>query len=727
MPHFAEHLGGALKGYGDSLNNSKTSLHWSRVIRWIENILFTHGRQYLDDILISRISNSDESTVGTLSVKADITRSIPKPTNDLLGRYVETNIALLTENRPRPRVTPKSDNAEDISSAELSEFTLEYLWEELDMPEKHRELARLILHTGIAFMEIAWDPTVRRSIQVGRTREEMNVEWPEGTPPVPGGPVAQIVPRQVPVLDEQGAQVYDEQMEYGDIVSNVVSPFGFHFQNAHTWSATDMGWVMKEEFKSLDLLKDKYLIPVKDRARAGLTKENGWNLDALNQSGEENVQHLALWWWERLGELVEGPGPSIYVGTPNQHKGNVVVRTLDRAPSLKWPKGRTVITVGDQVLYDSPKKVGARAYDPRWPNRWHPYIRFGWERQVGSVYCRSLVSKLLPKLKRINNIDTTMIMYRRTVPMAGWTVPKGAMPVEDQQSGKPGLFWQYDPRRTANQVPQPIYPPPYPAAAMQEREMQLAEMEAIAGTEQILKGERPAGVRSGIMLDILRKQALASRSAILQAWDESLQSEGTLILQTVIRNVKDDARYAEKIKILAREKQSDFSIDMFSGAKLSDNVAVRVDTVSMALVSKEAREAKMIEVLQYLPNIVGIPDVGLQQAMFEELGLKKALIPSGPDINRAKKMLSYIKNGRHDLVTPLEEDTPEIFLAVFVNELKSDTFIDLPQEQQAVIIGMIDIYKRQVALRMMAQQQMAMNQQEIQADMARDAQARGEQ
>lgn len=702
-------LGGAIKEYADTVNSNKQSLHWQRSVRWIENIFFTAGRQYVDDILVSRLTNNSDSSVGDLSVIQETTKNIPKPTNDLLGRYIETNIALLTENRPRPRVTPKSDKDEDQTAAELSELVLEHLWEALKMPAKMRETARMVLHTGVSLIEVAWDPTAPRRIQIGKTKQEIEVTLPEGSQPE-----AMAVERDVPVLDDEtGLQVMEDEVEYGDLRANIVTSFQFHTPATHFWE--DLGWTLKEEFVAIDKLRDKYLAPPKQSA--GLTKEKGWDLNALDNLKEENVTSLSLWWWERISELVEGPGPSLYIGSPDYWEGHVIVRTFDRAPSKMWPRGRTIISIGDAVLYDSPKKIGARAYDPRWPDRWHPYVRYRWEGQTGSIHGRSLVSKLLPKIKRVNAIDTTLIMWRHTVPIATWVAPKGSMPVEDLWTGRPGMIWEYDPRRTAGAAPEPVYPPPYPTAALTERETQISEMEAIAGTEQVLRGERPIGVNSAAMIDILRKQALASRSATLQEWDESHQELGELMLQTTIRYVKKDPRYLERIRILAREKHSRVSIEQFSGEDLADNVMVRVDTASLALVSKEAREAKMIEVLQYLPNIQAIEDIGLRQAILDEIGLKKALMPSGPDVNRAKKMVSLIKQGRFDRVTYMPEDDPYIFKALLVNESKSDGFIDLPQDQQQALTQSIDLYDRQIKLREMQQQQMMLAQMEMQASM----------
>lgn len=686
-------LGSALSTYANWIDTNRQSRHWVRSVQWVENILFSAGRHYVDDILVSRLTRDSNND---LSVLSEATRNVPRPVNDLLGRYIETNISLLTENRPRPRVTAKSDSAEDKDAADLSELTLEYLWEALDMPELHREMARILLHCGVCWLETIYDPTVPRRMTVPKTETEPTTTIPG----VGGGSVQVPVPRETPIADEQGRPIFTDKVEYGDITAKVITPFEMHLPVAHWWNSEELTWIMREYYVAKDVLIDKFGA---GKQAMKLGKRNGWQLDNLDKIGTYNIKNLPLWWWERLSDLVEGPGPSLYVGTPEQWEGHTVVRIFDRKPNPKWPKGRTIIVAGESVIYDSPKNVGARAYDPRWPTRWHPYTRYRWEGMIGNIYGRSLVSKLLPKLKRVNAIDTTLIMWRRTVPIATWVAPKGAHPIEDLWSGKPGQIWQYDPRRTMGKAPEPIYPPDYPKTALEERQQQIAEMEAISGTEEVLRGQRPMGANSAAMIDILRKQALASRSAILQAWDESLQTTGTIMLQEVIKNIRNDARYAERIRVLAREKQSRLNIAAYSGMDLSDNVVVRTDTASLALVSKEAREAKAIEFMQYAPGLMSLP-IGLRQAILDELGFGKSLTPQGPDVDRVKRMLSLLRQQRYDLIYLLPEDDPYVFYEFLVKEAKSDAFLDLNEQQQLRLLDLINKYKQQIEFR---EQQMA--------------------
>ena len=222
--------------------------------------------------------------------------------------------------------------------------------------------------------------------------------------------------------------------------------------------------------------------------------------------------------------------------------------------------------------------------------------------------------------------------------------------------------------------------------------------------------------QSAIMLDVLRKQALSSRSAIIQGWDESLQFEGSAMLMEVIKHVKNDSRYLERLKVLSREKASRLTIDSFSGADLSDNVIVKVDTASQAMGSREAKQARAIEIMQYAPGLVQLP-ITLQEKLVDDLGWPDTMQPKSQDIIRAKNLISYIKNNRFDIAVPFKEDDPYVIHEILVEEAKTDAFIDLPLEQQVKIFELIDEYQREIERIERAQLKMQSEMAAMQAEM----------
>jgi hypothetical protein len=203
---------------------------------------------------------------------------------------------------------------------------------------------------------------------------------------------------------------------------------------------------------------------------------------------------------------------------------------------------------------------------------------------------------------------------------------------------------------------------------------------------------------------------LAARSPILQEWDEALQKEGTIILQEVIKHIRDDDRYAERLRVLARDKVSTLAIRSFSGADLSDNVIVSIDTASMALASKEAKQAKAIELIQYASGLENMPPP-LRAKILEEMGYKDAMIPQGADVSRGKRIMAWIRQEAYEMIVPMPEDDPFILFQMFTDEMKSDGFHNLNEQQQLVLLSLIDIYKQQVEFK---KQEMMMQQAEAQ-------------
>ena len=708
-------IAGILESYTQMANVTKTSRRWARVMQWVENIMFSSGRQYLDDLMMQRLARSGggaDGATANLSLIRQAAASIPRPVNDMLGRYVESNVALLTENRPVPRCTAKSDDIRDRDAAEIAQLTVDYMWEKLALPEKHREVARTILHCGVCWIEIYYDPAQPRYIKVPATKEAPVQIVPESGG---GPPIATKATKQVTAFDKFGRPLFDDVLSFGDVVANVVSPFELHFPTAHNWGDERMNWVMKESIVPISVIMDKFGHPDLQKQ---LGKRKGWFIERIAQISPMPVYNLPLWWWERLADVVEGSGPSIHLGSPADAANQTIVRVFDRKPCSAWPKGRTVITIGGQVIYDSPIRTGARCYDTRWPDRWHPYVYYAWDKIPGSVWARSLVTRLLPKIKRVNAIDTTLILWRRSVPTAAWITPKSTTFNENMVSGRPGQIIEYDPRRTAQNEPKVVYPPPFPEAALREREIQLQEMDMIAGTEEIMRGQRPVGVSSAQMIAILRRQILASRSGILQAWDESLEKEGSAILQEIVKNIKDDQTYLDAIQILAREKNSKATIKAFSGTDLSDNVVVRIDTASQAFISKEARQAQAIEFIQYANNLVNLPPT-LQQSLIEELGYSKSLNPQGPDIDRAKRLINWIKQRQFEFVWPMPEDNAPIILEFLIQAKKADSYWDFDESQALILDKLIQTYQQVIQMAQMQQMQM------MQAQMMMQAQAQG--
>jgi hypothetical protein len=91
------------------------------------------------------------------------------------------------------------------------------------------------------------------------------------------------------------------------------------------------------------------------------------------------------------------------------------------------------------------------------------------------------------------------------------------------------------------------------------------------------------------------------------------------------------------------------------------------------------------------------------------MGYEDALIPQGADVSRGKRMMAWIRQEAYEMIVPMPEDDPFILLGMFVDEMKSDSFNNLNEQQQMVLLSLIELYKKQVEYKqeqMMRQQMM---------------------
>ena len=72
---------------------------------------------------------------------------------------VETFVGKVTENRPGFMCMPATADDDDIEAARQCDKLLDYMWSELDMLIKIRELAKWVACTPAGFIKSWWDPT----------------------------------------------------------------------------------------------------------------------------------------------------------------------------------------------------------------------------------------------------------------------------------------------------------------------------------------------------------------------------------------------------------------------------------------------------------------------------------------------------------------------------------------------------------------------------------------
>jgi hypothetical protein len=145
-----------------------------------------------------------------------------------------------------------------------------------------------------------------------------------------------------------------------------------------------------------------------------------------------------------------------------------------------------------------------------------PWLFTGYTKVGGRGWCRSPLESLIEKQNQINQIDSLiqLIIQRTANPV--WLEPNGANVTKF--SGEPGLVVKYNPLAAGGGAkPERIEGSNVPTSLIAVREMLVADMESMAGTQDVLKGNKPAGVEAFSAMQLLVERSQSRYGPVLEA------------------------------------------------------------------------------------------------------------------------------------------------------------------------------------------------------------------
>lgn len=189
-------------------------------------------------------------------------------------------------------------------------------------------------------------------------------------------------------------------------------------------------------------------------------------------------------------------------------------------PCRKYPKGLVLRAIGDGenakvISLPSQGLPGPLPLTtPKGEHVW-PWIHIGYEYFGGRMWRRSPLEHLIEKQNQLNQIDSLiqLIIQRTANPV--WLEPKGAE--VKKFTGEPGLVVKYNPLIAGgNAKPERIEGANVPSSLVKIREMILTDIENLAGTYDIIKGQKPAGVEAFSALQLLVERSQSRYGPVLK-------------------------------------------------------------------------------------------------------------------------------------------------------------------------------------------------------------------
>jgi len=660
-------------------NNTNT---WYRSLQAFQNCAFLVGQSYI----LWHFNGSTLSTVTPRSGVHNASLNVPKTVANELIRPYEATVSMFSSTKPIPKITPRSDDPVDEDAAALAEVALDTVWEQpLRMQSKVRELAAGLALTGTAAMEVVLEDQGTYNIPVPKVRTE------------------EIEDDLLGLITRESETSEEEMKSFSQLRCTVYNSFQL-IPDPKAGSDPD-----KMNFIGVQMYVDKGWVQ-----EAYNKDEPGYYPENLDNLAESDGATSPLYWHERIRDLIDSPN-EVGMSTPGRDRVNsqdIVLRIFDVKPNVYYPKGRTIVFAGGQLIYCSPKDTGGRVWNPRYPELWTPLVVFRYWSLPDRFWGLPLLTPLVPLQKRINAIDSLTQQNRELMTLGQWLVPNTAGIPDGYISGIPGQNITYKVRGGILAKPERIANQSLPQELFVERDLHVANIQRISGINEILSGNQPnPNVRSGAMLDFLKSQALQSKTVIFQGFEEGLQQVAQNILIAIATGLEDPEHPLSRRITMAARNHASMAIQNFTGADLRDNTQVRFDIASAILKSPEAKEQKAQEFLQYAGSL-GILGPQEIRKIASIMGLEDMMSGQNLHIQKTRRMISLIKQGYTQAVGLVLEgvEDPGLAAEVLRAELLRPSFIDLSQEVQNALMDLFETYQSLQSKRVsqMAEIQLAM-------------------
>jgi hypothetical protein len=649
---------------------------WPHALRWFTNFSFLLGNQYGGFVWNSTSNNlSLVNASDTVPLTGGIEASIPRSVDNKLIRPHENLISMFTEIRPRPRVSPQSESPEDTDAAALAEIVVDLKWEELGMPRHMRATASMLSVTGTAIAETFYG---QRGIPVAIEDDEPQTEM-----------VEDVTGEEVEV--EREARPEEEGEYRSDCQNILLSPFHFSSDPGATEDPKSLVWYYYHYFADRGWVAENYC----DKSR-----EDGYLLEGgIEEIPETSGTDFALYWWERIKDLVETPEGfaqlSSRVGNatggfaPNQ----TLLRVWGVAPSSAYPKGRTFVQAGEKLIY---AKDEAPGYHEDFPERWHRLSICRFWTIPGRFWGMPLLSELLPLQKKINAIDSLVQINREYMTLGQWLIPEQCKVQDGALGGLPGVPISYM-ANAAGAKPEKVRHESLPGELIAERELAERSIERLSATESMLSADAPSSMRSAAQMDINQRMLRQSKSPTLQDFGEYCESITTnLLIETQIHMQTQDDAFSQRVVAAARDRESHLAIATFVGADIRGNVNVSIDIATELMKTPEAKQERAAQALQYVGKDLSPAD---RIKALTLMGLDEFAAQDSSDYKHAKRMVALITNGQAEAVgpNPFQIDNPTIHMQVFKQELQSDRMVQYDDQTRNALM-MIYLHYREEAM-----------------------------
>ncbi len=471
---------------------------WTFERIWWRNLLYVLGRQWI-------YYNQQRGAWADKRMQ----KWIPRPVTNKMAETVDAMRAVFQSVELSVKCRPVSDDPNDTQTAETAENLHDPLAHEHNVPRQSFESDFWTITTGNAFWHTYYDKHSEHGpILVPFERCTVCNEVSEPADIVAAG---QLCPKcgaqSWEQATDQAGQPIGKEYPVGRGATEICSPFEMGLPSGYS-SFDDVPVVIRQRWRT----KDYY-----ERFYPTFAKEIRFE----KMSNERSLQLL-----KSLSAQTDVTSSQLSAQTAETQAGDGITEfELWAKPSPTYPRGLLMRVAGGKILrHEGERLPGPLPLVTAAGQPIFPWIHAAYHRVAGRIWARSPLDLLVQKQDQINQLDSLMLLGVQRMSNPVWLEPKGAE--VKKFTGEPGLVVKYNPLIAGgNAKPERIEGQNIPPSLLRLREQYIADLESLAGTQDVLKGAKPAGVSAFSAMQLLVERAqsrfgpiLAERGEVYRKW-----------------------------------------------------------------------------------------------------------------------------------------------------------------------------------------------------------------
>lgn len=311
-----------------------------------------------------------------------------------------------------------------------------------------------------------------------------------------------------------------------------------------------------------------------------------------------------------LGEVGEG-----------QSEGFVEYELMLR-PNKEFPEGALIRVVGDggqEMVLRLPEESvpGPLPYVTADGQRIFNLIHTSYESIGSRLWARGPLESILQKQDQINQLDSLIQLIVQRMGNPVWLEPKGAEVVKF--TGEPGLVVKYNPLTVGNAKPEKIEGSNIPITLLNLRQQLFQDVERLAGTYDVIKGQKPTGVEAFSALQLLVERSQSRFAIPLKERGDAYKAWYQIAIELERQYGPDERTWS----VLGPNQT--WTVQQFQNAKLQGAIEIVVEDGSQMPKTSLGKRASIEQLRQM--NVLNFQDPDIQYSVLRAFASTE-LVPS---------------------------------------------------------------------------------------------------